>query len=96
MTPPRQNSEALGRVNNARFVQRSGALDLLRVQGFKNWYARPVMLRGQALIERGFASDQNGVTEYWSAGASEYWSTEISAPSLHHSITPFPLLNAKT
>ena len=35
MTPPRQNPGALGRVNNARFVLSSRALDLLRVQGFK-------------------------------------------------------------
>ena len=45
MTPPRQNPGALGRVINARFVAGSGALELLRVQGFKKWYARPVMLR---------------------------------------------------
>jgi len=50
MTPPRQNPGALGRVINARFVASSGALELLRVQGFKKWYARPVMLRVQALI----------------------------------------------
>ena len=50
MTPPRQNPEALGRVNNVRFVAGSGALELLGVQGFKDWYARPVTLRVQALI----------------------------------------------
>jgi hypothetical protein len=36
MTPPRQISGTSGRVNNARFVASSGALDLLRVQRFKN------------------------------------------------------------